>query len=650
MDHNKLEDDLKQIDEFVSDKPRPQSSMDSEKEQLEQTREYLAIILRELDELKAGQSVQNTKNKTGKKKTKAVWKWIALTETVLLLSGGIIYGVYQHNLDSVKQTQAVQSTADGTIHSETGLTVRETVKNNSELKSLTAQLSGKEINGFTVSVEELFGYEYLMFSDGMLKVYYRNEYPKDENNQRYNIMIDNGTRISEYNWEYDLKSDLLSLCPYYGSYLGTEEKQLVFPVYTKNQINIPKEIRMVQSGSLIEYESIDPAQMMRELFTLSFEEEALEGGQTRNKMKLKISSAQYTYLISQEEYMNAVYYEENPLDFEENFKLEITQDSILMQTVVKEAKDAYLGELSAKVTQKEGTLALGSVKYGAYVLASQEDTAGDQVITPRTSILPEERISLWGKNHETYLIALSDTLERNQLNMDGFRKENGIMTYYENGVKTSIAGIDVSKYQGDVDWDKVKAAGAEYAIVRLGFRGNREGTLELDPYFIQNVEGAAKAGLNVGVYFFSQAVTIKEAQEEAAFVLENIKDYQITYPVIFDTEEMAGKNARANNLGRQLRTDIAKTFCESVKIAGYQPMIYANTKWMIMGLDLEQLTDYDLWFAYYGDNLTFPYAFSMYQYSQEGKIDGINGAVDLNLSFKDYAANADVKAKADEKK
>ena len=119
--------------------------------------------------------------------------------------------------------------------------------------------------------------------------------------------------------------------------------------------------------------------------------------------------------------------------------------------------------------------------------------------------------------------------------------------------------------------------------------------------------------------------------------MEQIKDYKISYPVIFDTEYVTTYDARANNLSRQLRTDITKTFCEKIQSAGYHPMIYANTKWMVMGIDLEQLSAYDLWFAYYGNNLTFPYDFQMYQYSDSGSIPGIKGNVDLNISFVDYA-------------
>ena len=120
-------------------------------------------------------------------------------------------------------------------------------------------------------------------------------------------------------------------------------------------------------------------------------------------------------------------------------------------------------------------------------------------------------------------------------------------------------------------------------------------------------------------------------------VLEHIADYDIDYPVIFDTEIVPTYPARANNLPRDLRTDICIAFCDTIEAAGYRPMIYANTKWMIMGIDLERLTGYDKWYAYYGTNFTFPYHYDMLQYSESGKVPGVSSAVDLDISFKDYS-------------
>jgi GH25 family lysozyme M1 (1,4-beta-N-acetylmuramidase) len=208
------------------------------------------------------------------------------------------------------------------------------------------------------------------------------------------------------------------------------------------------------------------------------------------------------------------------------------------------------------------------------------------------------------------------------------------------GETVSIKGIDVSKYQENIDWAKVKASGVEYAIIRLGFRGmGSEGTCELDPFFKQNVEGALAAGIEVGVYFFTQAVTVEEAKEEAAFVIENLKGYDIAWPVAFDTEEITSyKAARANKLSRETRTACAKAFMDEVAAAGYTPMLYANTRWTVLKLDMSQLADYDLWYAYYGDSIYYPYHFTMWQYSASGKVDGVKTDTDMNISFVDYGA------------
>ena len=151
------------------------------------------------------------------------------------------------------------------------------------------------------------------------------------------------------------------------------------------------------------------------------------------------------------------------------------------------------------------------------------------------------------------------------------------------------------------------------------------------------MRGAIKAGIPVGVYFFSQAVSEKEAADEAAFVLNAIAKYKVEYPVVFDTERVTTYNARANSLNMETRTTLARVFCEKVEAAGYKPVIYANTKYMLMGIDLTKLKDIDKWFAAYNPTITFPYDFQMLQYSESGTVPGISGNVDLNISFVDYS-------------
>lgn len=230
-----------------------------------------------------------------------------------------------------------------------------------------------------------------------------------------------------------------------------------------------------------------------------------------------------------------------------------------------------------------------------------------------------------------------DEVKKHDLIPENFvENDKGEMEYVENGVVTSHKGIDVSKYQGDIDWNAVRDDGVEYAFVRLGLRGYESGKLVLDEYFDQNMRGANEAGVSAGVYFFTQAVTVEEAKEEATYVLEHITDYDVTYPIVFDVEMIVGANGRANNLTKEERTDIAIAFCEAIKQAGYTPMIYGNVKCFTKMLDLARLEDYEKWYAFYDNYMYIPYEVSCWQYTEKGTVKGIKNKVDLNISYKTW--------------
>jgi lysozyme len=215
------------------------------------------------------------------------------------------------------------------------------------------------------------------------------------------------------------------------------------------------------------------------------------------------------------------------------------------------------------------------------------------------------------------------------IEVDGFK-------YYEDtNHKRSALGIDVSKFQGAIDWKKVKESNIEFVIIRMGYRGYGEsGKLVVDEKFIENIEGALGVGLDVGVYFFSQAISIEEAVEEAEFVYDSLKNYQITYPVIFDTEEIKNDDSRTDGLTVDELTKITMVFCDKIEELGYKSMIYANAKWLTTKLDLKLLENYDIWYADYQNAPLYPYEFKMWQYSEKGIIEGIEGAVDLNIFFR----------------
>ena len=205
--------------------------------------------------------------------------------------------------------------------------------------------------------------------------------------------------------------------------------------------------------------------------------------------------------------------------------------------------------------------------------------------------------------------------------------------YYEDDMVSTKLGIDASKFQNDIDWQKVKDAGVEFAIIRLGFRGYESGELVLDEKFAANIEGARAAGIAVGVYFFSSAITEEEAVQEADFVLKAIAPYQIDMPVVFDTEPVLANGARNESITPDQTTAFASAFLGRVKESGYRAMIYANAKRLTTVLHLEELKEYPLWYADYQEKPIYPYAYEMWQYTEKGSIPGVEGNVDLNLWF-----------------
>jgi GH25 family lysozyme M1 (1,4-beta-N-acetylmuramidase) len=225
----------------------------------------------------------------------------------------------------------------------------------------------------------------------------------------------------------------------------------------------------------------------------------------------------------------------------------------------------------------------------------------------------------------------------NSLSNEYFVKddETGEITYND-GTITSHKGIDVSKYQGTIDWSKVKASGVEYAIIRCGYRGYESGTITQDSSFDTYARNALANDVSIGAYFYTQAITADEAREEADFVISCLKPYNATYPICLDVEDASGDGARQDALSNSELTDVIIAFCERIKEAGYTPMIYANGRYFAGRLEVERLEDYDKWYAMYADTPYMPYEISMWQYSSSGTVDGITGNVDMNISFKTW--------------
>ena len=193
-------------------------------------------------------------------------------------------------------------------------------------------------------------------------------------------------------------------------------------------------------------------------------------------------------------------------------------------------------------------------------------------------------------------------------------------------------GIDVSKWNKEIDWDKVKKAGVEFAIIRVGYRGSSTGALVEDPYFEKNIRGAIASDIPVGVYFFTQAVNEVEAVEEASMVMKLCQNYDLDYPVFIDTEG-AGGDGRADKLDVETRTLVCDAFCTTIKNAGFDAGVYASRNWLNENLISDKLEKHIIWLAEYRDAPLYQGYYQMWQYSSSGSIDGIEGRVDINLSY-----------------
>ena len=271
---------------------------------------------------------------------------------------------------------------------------------------------------------------------------------------------------------------------------------------------------------------------------------------------------------------------------------------------------------------------------------------GETVFLPDQSITRAEisvivwqvdRVHTYGKQilfQGAYYDILED-VPVNSYDPEGFSLDsNGYMTYTEDGVYVTL-GVDVSVHQGIVDWQQVADAGIDFAMIRIGYRGyGMAGNMQGDSHFVDNIEGALAAGLDVGVYYFSQAVTVEEARQEAAYVIEKLEPYNITYPVVFDWERQNYEGSRTQTIPEtDLLCSIANAFCQDIEAAGYDAMIYFYQNLAYNNLDLSQLTDYPFWLAQYTDYPSFYYDFDMWQYTSSGRVPGISGNVDMNLRF-----------------
>jgi GH25 family lysozyme M1 (1,4-beta-N-acetylmuramidase) len=291
-----------------------------------------------------------------------------------------------------------------------------------------------------------------------------------------------------------------------------------------------------------------------------------------------------------------------------------------------------LGRMRA---ERDAALTDEALSADGWVRAGRVQEVADQfgLSTEITSLMFPDKI-VYKEGGVTRYAEIDPSLPRNDYNWDEcLTWRDGMPVYEAEDGARALLGVDVSHHQEKINWKRVKADGIDFAMIRVGYRGAEKGTLQEDTFFKDNIAGAAEAGLSVGAYFFSQATSEAEAVQEAEYVIGALSGAAVTMPVVFDIEEGGDAASRTDDLTPEQITSFARAFCDRVSAAGYTPMIYANTRWFVARMNLEDLSAYGKWLAQYFERPAFPYEFAIWQYTNTGRVKGIKGDVDMNLAF-----------------
>ena len=286
-------------------------------------------------------------------------------------------------------------------------------------------------------------------------------------------------------------------------------------------------------------------------------------------------------------------------------------------------------------TDEDGIIYIDGLRAGEYSVSLKE-TEGFNMPNTLTSSRVKQEIEYRTLDDIEYLIMTEDEIdaEKEDKEVKGAEEaaDGSENTQLQFASGNARLGIDVSKWNKTIDWDEVKEAGIEFAIIRCGYRGASSGALVLDPMYEQNIRGAIEAEIPVGVYFFTQAVDEVEAVEEASMVISLIEEYDVDYPVFLDSES-AGGTGRADGLEAEERTRIHKAFLETIAAAGYETGIYGSRNWLKDQVEMKELSAYKTWLAEYAEIPSYDEYYHMWQYTSKGVVDGIDTPVDLNLCY-----------------
>lgn len=289
--------------------------------------------------------------------------------------------------------------------------------------------------------------------------------------------------------------------------------------------------------------------------------------------------------------------------------------------------------LSAKFAKKSDRIAAVNVTTEEERLEGikQSFESGKSVLQTLRSYYPDQLVMR--KNNAYKFVPVDSTLKTNNFDPDKVRKNSDGTWGYVDGDLKVIKGIDVSAHQGEIDWKKVAATNVDFAMIRAVYRGYESGKLMEDEKFRTNLEEAQANGIDTGVYIFTQAINKNEVDEEISKLNGLLGAYELQYPVVVDIEDISGSTERIEQLSKAELTELIEYYCDELKKNGYTPMLYLNIDSALNMIDLKKFEDIDKWFAVYDSDFYYPYAYKMWQYKDTGKVDGIEGNVDLNLYF-----------------
>ena len=312
------------------------------------------------------------------------------------------------------------------------------------------------------------------------------------------------------------------------------------------------------------------------------------------------------------------------------------------ETVIDGSKDNTTDKSTASTDDSEG-------KTTTYDMADREnlkDTDSDSEADKAKDEEEEEkeretRIRVIHSDGTKEWVDINEDLPASKYNFDNLKYQKPIMKYYKDGKPASWFGVSIDASQGEVDFDKLKKAGCDFCMIKIGARGYSSGRIVMDENYKTNLRNAYEAGLDIGVYFCSQAVTKSEAREEADVLMDAIGRYDIDYPIVFVMEDVEDDMPRIDALGVKEKSDIARAFMKEVADAGYTPMIYGDLEWLMTMVDMERLEGYDVWYSQDADEPDYPYEFGMWEYELNGSIKGVSGDVRMSISFVNYSGRSD---------